>query len=160
MSYLEYNVILEKARLDGKVQKIAYYINENTLIASHNEMDREKAKGIDGVSKDDYSINLKANVEHNYRMSQKLLNESYSIVFADFYLFDKIYGINYKGKETKIQKYLEILQLIDKAQIQDGKFGTIKLPAGQKKRLALLVTYLEDIPIYLMNGLQIKIQSL
>lgn len=58
---IEYNI--EKARLDGKVQNLAYYINEKTLITSHKEMDRKKAKGIDGITKDDYSVNLKANVE-------------------------------------------------------------------------------------------------
>lgn len=79
------------------------------------------------------------------------MNGSYSTVFADFYLFDKLYGISYEGKETEIQRYLEILQLSDKVQIQDGKFSTTKLSTGQKKRLALLVTYLEDRYIYLFD---------
>ncbi|WP_063554139.1 group II intron reverse transcriptase/maturase, partial [Clostridium ljungdahlii] len=69
---IQYNI--EKARLDGKVQNLAYYINENTIIASHKEMDRKKAKGIDGVSKDDYSVNLKANVEH---LLKRMRNGSY-----------------------------------------------------------------------------------
>lgn len=93
----------------------------------------------------------KGDISLNDRMSQKLLSESYSTVFADFYLFDKLYGINYKGKEIEIQRYLEILQLSDKVQIQHGKFSTTKLSTGQKKRLALLVTYLEDRPIYLFD---------
>ncbi|WP_434284096.1 cyclic peptide export ABC transporter [Clostridium botulinum] len=93
----------------------------------------------------------KGDISLNDRISQKLLNQSYSTVFADFYLFDKLYGINYKGKEIEIQRYLEILQLSDKVQIQDGKFSTTKLSTGQKKRLALLVTYLEDRPIYLFD---------
>lgn len=58
---IQFNI--EKARLDGKVQNLACYINENTLTTSHNEMDRKKAKGIDGTSKDDYSMNLKAKIE-------------------------------------------------------------------------------------------------
>lgn len=59
---IQYNI--EKARLDGKVQNLASYINEKTLKASHKKMDRKKAKGIDGVTKGDYSVNLDANVEH------------------------------------------------------------------------------------------------
>lgn len=59
---LEIQFNIEKARLDGKVQNLATYINENTLIASHKQMDRKKAKGIDGVTKDDYSKNLEKNV--------------------------------------------------------------------------------------------------
>lgn len=62
---IQFNI--EKARLDGKVQNLACYINGNTLIASHKEMDRMKAKGIDGISKDDYSVNLEANVENLVR---------------------------------------------------------------------------------------------
>lgn len=93
----------------------------------------------------------KGEISLNGIVSQKQLNRSYSTVFADFYLFDKLYGISYEGKETEIQRYLEILQLSDKVQIQDGKFSTTKLSTGQKKRLALLVTYLEDRPIYLFD---------
>ena len=87
----------------------------------------------------------------NDKISETLLNESYSAVFGDFYLFDKLYGIDYKCKEKEIQKYLEMLQLNSKVEIVDGKFSTTKLSTGQKKRLALLVTYLEDRPIYLFD---------
>jgi len=59
---IQFNV--EKAKIDGKVQNLASYINEDTLISSHKEMDRKKAKGIDGVAKDDYSVDLVANVQH------------------------------------------------------------------------------------------------
>lgn len=58
---IQYNI--EKARLDGKVQNIASYINENTLKAINKKMNGKKAKGIDGVAKEDYSVNLEANVE-------------------------------------------------------------------------------------------------
>lgn len=57
---IQFNI--EKARLDRKVQNLATYINEDTLMASHEQMDRKKAKGIDGVTKDDYSKKLKDNV--------------------------------------------------------------------------------------------------
>jgi cyclic peptide transporter len=93
----------------------------------------------------------KGEITLNNKISPKLLNESYSTVFSDFYLFDKLYGIDYKGKENDIQKYLEILQLDSKVKVEDGKFSTTKLSTGQKKRLALLVTYLEDRPIYLFD---------
>lgn len=69
---IQYNI--EKSRLDGKVQNLAVYINENTLNTIHKEMDRKKAKGIDGVSKDDYSVNLKTNIES---LVKRLRNDSY-----------------------------------------------------------------------------------
>jgi len=59
---IRFNV--EKARLDGKVQNLAAYINKDTLSASHKEMNGRKAKGIDGVAKEDYSVHLRENVEH------------------------------------------------------------------------------------------------
>ncbi|MCB2311587.1 cyclic peptide export ABC transporter [Clostridium tagluense] len=88
---------------------------------------------------------------NNNKISEKMLSENYSTVFSDFYLFDKLYGIDYKSKEEDIEIYLEILQLNNKVQIEDGKFSTTKLSTGQKKRLALLITYLEDRPIYLFD---------
>ena len=40
---IRFNV--EKARIDGKVQNLASYINEKTLIDSHKEMDGRESKG-------------------------------------------------------------------------------------------------------------------
>jgi RNA-directed DNA polymerase len=59
---IQFNI--EKARIDGKVQNLASYINQGTIVSSHRQMDGKKAKGIDGVAKDDYSVNLEANIEH------------------------------------------------------------------------------------------------
>lgn len=69
---IQYNI--EKARLDGKVQNLATYINSRTLAASHKEMDRKKAKGIDGVAKDDYAVHLRGNIEH---LVNRMKNGSY-----------------------------------------------------------------------------------
>ena len=69
---IQFNI--EKAKLDGKVQNLASYINEASLMASHNQMNRKKAKGIDGVARDDYSINLEANIKH---LVMRMRNGSY-----------------------------------------------------------------------------------
>lgn len=84
-------------------------------------------------------------------VSEKQLSQKYATVFADFYLFNKLYGIDYKSKEKDIKKYLELLQLDKKVEIKEEKFNTVKLSTGQKKRLALLVAYLDDKPIYLFD---------
>lgn len=84
-------------------------------------------------------------------IDQKSLSENYTTIFSDFYLFDKLYGITLENKDEKIQKYLEVLQLDKKVKIKNGKFSTTRLSTGQKKRLALLVSYLEDKPIYLFD---------
>jgi putative ATP-binding cassette transporter len=38
-----------------------------------------------------------------------------------------------------------------KVKVVDGKFSTITLSTGQRKRLALVSSYLEDRPIYLFD---------
>jgi putative pyoverdin transport system ATP-binding/permease protein len=88
---------------------------------------------------------------NNKKVSVNELSENFSTIFSDFYLFDKLYGINYEGNEDKIQNYLELLHLEKKVEIVNGIFSTTKLSTGQKKRLALLVAYLEDRPIYLFD---------
>jgi putative ATP-binding cassette transporter len=47
--------------------------------------------------------------------------------------------------------YLSLLQLDHKVTIDDGKFSTVDLSQGQRKRLALLIAYLEDRPIYVFD---------
>ena len=88
---------------------------------------------------------------NNKDLSKHSLSQYYSTIFSDFYLFEKLYGVNYKDKEKDIKEYLEVLQMDKKVQIENGRFSTIKLSTGQKKRLALLISYLEDKPIYLFD---------
>lgn len=62
LSGIRHNI--EKAdRTDGKVQNLAPYSNVDTLRNAHNKMDAKKAQGIDKVSKEDYAVNLDANLE-------------------------------------------------------------------------------------------------
>ena len=59
---MRYNI--EKAnRTDGRVQNLAPYINQETLATAHRWMNAKKARGWDGVSKEDYAVNLEANLE-------------------------------------------------------------------------------------------------
>lgn len=133
-----------------KVGPISYEFNSGEIIfitGGNGSGKSTLAKLITGLykpSKGDITLN-------DIKVSEKKMNEKYSAVFGDFYLFDKLYGIDYKDKEAEIKKYLEILQLNKRVEIKDGKFSTTKLSTGQKKRLALLVTYLEDRPFYLFD---------
>lgn len=69
---IQFNI--EKARLDGKVQNLASYINKETLIASHKQMDKKKARGIDNISKEDYSKKLEENITN---LVERMKNGSY-----------------------------------------------------------------------------------
>jgi len=84
-------------------------------------------------------------------VSGRELGYYYSAIFGDYHLFDRLYGIDWEDKKEQISHYLERLNLQDKVKIQNGVFSTTKLSTGQKKRLALLISYLEDRPICLFD---------
>lgn len=90
-------------------------------------------------------------VINDVKLCTERLRQNYSTIFSDFYLFDKLYGIDYTSKRNNIYSYLKKLHIDDKLEIIDGIFSTTKLSAGQRKRLALMVSYLEDRPIYLFD---------
>lgn len=85
------------------------------------------------------------------RVSSEQLGQEYAAIFSDFHLFDKLYGIDYAMKKTEIEQHLKILQIENKVEIKEGALSTIKLSTGQRKRLALLISYLEDRPVYLFD---------
>jgi ABC-type siderophore export system fused ATPase/permease subunit len=66
-------------------------------------------------------------------------------------LFEKLYDVEFTGKEQEVKQYLEMLRLQEKVNIENNAFTTIELSGGQRKRLALLRCYLEDRPIYLFD---------
>lgn len=77
--------------------------------------------------------------------------QHFSVVFADFHLFDQLLGFNNPAIDHQAQTYLRLLQLDRKVTVQAGKLSTTALSQGQRKRLALLTSYLEDRPIYLFD---------
>jgi len=75
----------------------------------------------------------------------------FSVVFSDFHLFEGLLGLCGEKVDERAREYLSEMGLDLKVSIADGKFSTIDLSQGQRKRLALLVAYLEDRPIYLFD---------
>jgi putative ATP-binding cassette transporter len=72
-------------------------------------------------------------------------------VYGDFYLFEQLLGIRASDRDQRAQAYLEKLKINHKVSIQDGTFSTLALSTGQRKRLALVVAYLEDRDIYFFD---------
>ena len=77
--------------------------------------------------------------------------QQFSVIFYDFYLFDRLLGMESNLDESKIRHYLMELDIEHKVQIQNGVLSTTNLSQGQRKRLALLTAYLEDRPIYIFD---------
>ncbi|QJE01522.1 cyclic peptide export ABC transporter [Massilia forsythiae] len=72
-------------------------------------------------------------------------------IFTDYYLFDRLLGLGGAQVQERVMGYLSALQLDHKVTIKDGRFSTLALSDGQKKRLALLVSLLEDKSLYLFD---------
>jgi putative pyoverdin transport system ATP-binding/permease protein len=77
--------------------------------------------------------------------------EHFSSIFHDFYLFEECLGFDRANLDREVEDYLRQLQLDRKVSVNNGVLSTIDLSQGQRKRLALLVSYLEDRPIYLFD---------
>lgn len=77
--------------------------------------------------------------------------QNFSALFADFYLFDDLLGLDSPAHQQLARDYLARLRLENKVQIEEGRLSTSKLSFGQRKRLALLTAYLEDRPIYVFD---------
>lgn len=78
--------------------------------------------------------------------------QHFGSVFSDSYLFSKLYGAeDLPETDEVIRQYLREFKLDKKVQVNDGRFSTISLSQGQRKRLALVTTYVEDRPIYLFD---------
>jgi putative ATP-binding cassette transporter len=73
----------------------------------------------------------------------------FSIVMADFHLFDRFYG--YEGLDSpRARKWIDALDLRDRVSI-DKPLPTLELSSGQKKRMALLAAILEDRQVLLFD---------
>jgi putative ATP-binding cassette transporter len=75
----------------------------------------------------------------------------FSAIFADFYLFERLYGLPHSDLDRQAQTYLSELELDKKVTVANGTLSTTQLSQGQRKRLALLTAYLENRPIYVFD---------
>jgi putative ATP-binding cassette transporter len=75
----------------------------------------------------------------------------FSTVFSDFHLFESLLGLAPPELSGQVAHYLKRLNLDQKVRVTDGKLSTTELSLGQRKRLALLASWLEDRPIYVFD---------
>lgn len=82
--------------------------------------------------------------------SYQSYREFYSIILTDFYLFKKLYGLG-EIEVAKMKELLKEMGLFNKTKFTKGAFTNTNLSTGQKKRLALITTLLEDKDIYVFD---------
>jgi putative ATP-binding cassette transporter len=92
---------------------------------------------VDGVKLSEGNLN-------NYR-------NMISAIFSDYYLFDRLFIEELESKRDVVGMYLKKLELNHVVSIDDGYFSTRDLSSGQRKRLALLTSILEDKDIYIFD---------
>ena len=76
----------------------------------------------------------------------------FSTVFSDFHLFHRLYGMTGVDAAT-VDAMLRDVGLDRKVHFHDGRFDTLQLSTGQRKRLALVVALLERRPICIFDEL-------
>lgn len=76
--------------------------------------------------------------------------ENFSAVFSDYHLFPQLLGVD-QVDQAQADAYLRLLELDHKLGIEMGRFTNTDLSQGQRKRLALLASYLEDRPVFLFD---------
>lgn len=86
----------------------------------------------------------KANIA-NYR-------ERFSAIFSDFHLFRRLYGL-LDTDEAAVEALLRRMQIAHKVQYAQSRFSNLELSTGQRKRLALVVSLLEDRPVLIFDEL-------
>ncbi len=74
----------------------------------------------------------------------------FAVIFADFHLFDRLYGIDEPGAE-RVSGLLAEMELDRKTGYADRRFTSLDLSTGQRKRLAMIAARLEDKPICIFD---------
>jgi putative ATP-binding cassette transporter len=82
--------------------------------------------------------------------SRGAYRELFATVFADFHLFETLAAGTGTGDETA-RDLLRRFQLDGAVSVAGGRFSTLDLSHGQRKRLALLEAFLDDRPIYFFD---------
>jgi len=79
-----------------------------------------------------------------------LYRELFSVIMSDFYLFERLYGIENPDK-LLVKTLLQQMQLEHKTDVVNSCFTNIRLSTGQRKRLAMIAAILQDKPIYIFD---------
>jgi len=84
--------------------------------------------------------------DHDYQSYR----EMFTTIFGDFHLFRRVFGL--KGIDPAfVNDLLKDLQIDTKTHFEDGRFSTINLSTGQRKRLAYAICLMEDRDIFILD---------
>jgi putative ATP-binding cassette transporter len=72
-------------------------------------------------------------------------------IYSDYYLFQHLLGRGGAEVAAEVERYLKELGLDQKVSFDGSEFSTLHLSDGQRRRLALLVSFVEDKQLYLFD---------
>ncbi|WP_435141582.1 cyclic peptide export ABC transporter [Pseudopelagicola sp. nBUS_19] len=81
---------------------------------------------------------------------QQSYRELFSSVFSDFHLFTSPYGYE-NADSNRVSQLISYMGIEDKVHFENGRFSTLQLSLGQRKRLALIAALLEDKPVLVLD---------
>lgn len=96
------------------------------------------------------SGNIKIDNKIITKQNATYYRELFSSVFSDFHLFSKLFGVENADKQ-RVEELLKLMQIDNKTEFLGDRFSNLNLSTGQKKRLALIVSMLEDKPICIFD---------
>ncbi|MCH8566690.1 MAG: cyclic peptide export ABC transporter [Balneolales bacterium] len=74
----------------------------------------------------------------------------FSAIFSDFHLFDRLYGIR-KWEQERVDELIAQMGLSDKTSFKNGEFTNLNLSTGQRKRIAMIISLLENRPVCIFD---------
>jgi len=77
--------------------------------------------------------------------------QHFCAVFSDFHLFEQLLLADTPALRERASHYVARLGMAHKVRAEGGRFSTVSLSTGQRKRLALVSAWLEDRPVYLFD---------
>ena len=77
--------------------------------------------------------------------------QHFSAVFSDYHLFEQLLQQDEGALYARANQYISLLGLGNKVFAADGRFSTTRLSSGQRKRLALVASFMDDRPIVLFD---------
>ena len=83
-------------------------------------------------------------------LNEQQYREIFTCIFTDFHLFDRLHGVAETDPE-RLQALIDLMELGEKVRIQDNRFSTLQLSTGQRKRLAMVVSLLEDHEVFIFD---------
>ncbi|MCF8005886.1 MAG: cyclic peptide export ABC transporter [Methylovulum sp.] len=76
--------------------------------------------------------------------------EMYSSIFADFHLFESLYGVD-DIDQKRMTELLSTMKLEKKTGFKNNRFSNTDLSTGQRKRLAYIAAMMENKQIYVFD---------